>query len=470
MNLQPYHSFEYGGHFCVLNVERMLAGVVGEPTAVALAARRAERGAPISPEIAEELSRLALVADGTAPRHSGARRAGIDPVDERPIDTMALFVTQTCNLRCAYCYGVGGEYGQAGQMSEPTATRAVDWLIEQADGSGPLGIFFFGGEPLLNFPLVVQVVEYAEQRARDRGLQFRFVMATNGTVLDEEKLAFLKEHEVYVRVGFDGPADVQNANRPFRNGRGSFETVVRNVRRLLAVLPPEHVSGRATLHGDVDPRRVTAAAREVGFPVCVVVEAAPAVLRQQGPERPVTEERASSPMVIHAEAEAQGLLEAIKNRDREWLRQLHARRGVPPLLKLLLRRQKKRLPCKAGRTYVAVAASGEVFPCHRFVGLESHRIGRVQGGKPDRTDYHRDTLQTVDRCVDCWARYFCGGGCKYEHLARTGSMFMPSEATCQRVKHTAEMAIYLYCQLNHADVDYLVQEKLVPRRHWLWGL
>jgi len=138
---------------------------------------------------------------------------------------MVLVLAQTCNMRCVYCLGGGGEYGRPGMMSEETALAAVDWLFESSLDAKRVQVSFAGGEPLLAFPLLRRVVAYAKQHAAARGKAVSFALTTNGGLLTDRVVAFLAEEGITPVISFDGSAAVQDGQRPFRNGRGSYRRV-----------------------------------------------------------------------------------------------------------------------------------------------------------------------------------------------------------------------------------------------------
>lgn len=192
MLLKPYHIFAYKGSIYLLNVEEMKAYQIDENTSTALQRISLDSDFALSPEMEEELGRLELVA----PEGQGGKKRAASRPNPAPIRNIALFITQNCNLSCTYCYGDGGGYGSSGHMEPGTARRAVDWLIEQSGEVKKLGISFFGGEPFLNFPLMKEVVAYAQRRAEETGKEFEFGVTTNASLLDEKKITFLKENKV----------------------------------------------------------------------------------------------------------------------------------------------------------------------------------------------------------------------------------------------------------------------------------
>jgi len=362
-------------------------------------------------------------------------------------------------MRCVYCYGSGGEYGQRGFMEEATALRAVDWLIAQSGDEKEIDVCFFGGEPLLNFPLIRRVVEYALERGETAGKKFGFIVATNLSVLDDEKIAFLKAHDFDVHASFDGPPEVQNANRPFRDGRASYEVVATNARRLLSAMPQENVFCQATICGSTDPQRVVEAIRGVGFPGWLLNPPSPCILESGLGHGDETGD--PTPMLEHVDTEAAEVFAVAKRRDWHAVRALGESGRIGILLSRLASRRRRYHPCGAGRGYVAIAASGDVFVCHRFVGLGNYRLGSVFDGRLDRSAYQGSLVTEGGPCAACWAKYFCAGGCMYENAARNGSVREPSPSTCRLVKHALEAAIRVWCDLDEGDRQYLKYVQLL---------
>jgi len=412
----PYHEFQYDGNRYVLNVEGMAA------------AR----------------------SDGAEAGIKGQTRADVStaPPASATLSSIGLLVSQRCNLDCGYCYGRAGEYGQTAQMPEDTGIRAIDWLAERSGRIREPGIRLFGGEPLLNFPVIRRVVEHAKVR---EGKSFRFLITTNGTLLDDETVAFLAANAIKVVVSLDGPADVQDANRPFRDGRGSYEVVAANVARLLSVVPPHQVFCRATLHGSTDPAHVRKAIRDLGVAHCKVAEAAPSMLGDHAARRD------PAPLMKYWEAEAAQLLHAVRERDAARVVGMNQTSPVAKMLIALASGRRKYFHCGAGRSYLAVSAAGDVFPCHRFVGLTDHRMGSLWDDTLDAAPYSQSLVTTLPECSECWARYLCGGGCIYDHLARSGSIAGPDPVSCRQMRFVAELAVHVHCELDEADRAYAAQ-------------
>ena len=456
MHVNPHHKFEDGYGTCLININKMSARRIDGTTAGLLDRVAADPTAISEPGVEKVLEQLELL-----PVKNDRLKKAVktEPVHVRSI---ALFVTQRCNFRCVYCYGDGGSYGSEGVMSPETAQRAVDWLIEQSEKSKKLGMTFFGGEPLLNFDLIKEVVSYGEKIGRETEKKFAFTISTNGSLLDEEKIAFIKEHKIHVNMGFDGMKSVQDMQRPFKNGKGSYDVMVPKIKQLLAVMPD--AAGRATLLPDADPARVEKAMRDIGFSRVAVEVASPSLFAREK-ETPSSESIFTRMMQME-EAEAGELLTAIKERETEKLKKLL--RGtytfVGKSLDCFINNTRKHFFCSAGRHYLAVSTAGGVYLCHRFVGTEAYRLGSIFDGPLKRDMYQGSPLRVMDKCSDCFAKYVCVGGCGYDNLAVSGSIFTPNEQRCRLARRSVELLASLTCRLDREDKDYLLEKEIIPKK------
>jgi uncharacterized protein len=399
----------------------------------------------------EHLKKLNLVTEDQGP---GNKPASFDE-EPVPVVNMCLFLTQTCNLKCVYCYEEEGKKSTAGNMDEKTAFRAVDWMIGQAGKMKKLHIGFFGGEPFLNFPLMKAVVEYSERKVAEVDKQVSFHTTSNGTVLDDEKIAFIKDHDIDIMVSFDGPREIQDAQRPFANGQGSYDSIMPKIKKLLAAVPKTH--GHSVIVGDTDPRLVKKAMREIGFTEITIMPASPSLFADKAkPERDLRV------LLQEIEQESQTWLNLVKNRDEKALKDLKAKSGLYPALTSLLLNSKRRHACGAGRGLVAVACSGDVYLCHRFVGREQYKLGSVFDQELDRAEYQKSPTTGSGKCTGCFARFYCAGGCKHENAGSCGSISSPPEDICRLKRRELELAAYITGNLDPQDRAFLVKEDIFP--------
>ena len=451
---RPYHLFSYGGSWYVINIEGMLAQAIDPDAADGLAQAAAAHGDPLAPWLAERLAGMELLpAEGEQPKARQSVKK-----DPMPIVNMSLFLTQSCNLQCIYCYGDGGGYGQGGDMTEQTAFQAVDWLLDQAGNIKKLHIGFFGGEPFLNFPLMKKVAYYARERAQSRGKDIAFHTTTNATLFHEETIDFIKEYKLDVMVSFDGTKELQDAQRPYANGEGSYDTVVHNIRTLLAALP--EVPGHSVIVGDTDPKSVKDAMLNIGFREVSVMPASISLFAVgsgvAGAGRDIRQ------LLTELEEEGEAWLRLIRVRDKEALQQLKARSGLYQGIVALLHNRKKYHACGAGLGLAAVAADGDIYLCHRFVGQEKYKLGSVFAPGLSRDEYLVSPVTENDVCSSCFARYYCAGGCKHDNAGSGGSVTTPSADVCTLRRRELELAAAVVSRLDVADRAFLVADDIIP--------
>lgn len=455
MKLKSYHIVKHDDGVCLINTEKMAAVVINENTAALLEFVSKNPGCVITPEATSLLEKLDLIDKND--RKLSRKKASLKAV---PLASIALFVTQECNLRCIYCYGDGGSYGSGGNMTRDTALRSVDWLIEQSEDKKKLSISFFGGEPLLNFNLMKEVVEYALKRGKESSKEFNFCLTTNALLLDDEKITFLKEHKIIPLVSFDGPKELQDTQRPFKNGKGSYDAIMPKIRKLLEVVP-ESVC-RTTIVGNTDPLIVDNFLREIGFDARSLLVASRSLFDKEHDSH--LTDVALAGMLNRTEAEAQELRAGIRARDTDKLNKLKDSGLLTGNLEGFINGQKKLFPCGAGRASVAVSRSGDVYLCHRFVGSEDQKCGDIFSVDLEREIYQTSALQFQDECASCFAKYLCAGGCYHDNLGTTGSIFEPNKDMCVLIRRSAELAATICSQLSEDDKTYLVKEKIIAKK------
>ncbi len=454
MQIKPFHLFEQKGCRCLINIEDMSAQSVDEKTFVLLEKLNVESGTALQSGTAEHLSRLGLITDAGGQTRKEIKK---DPI---PIVNMPLFLTQSCNLNCTYCYGAGGGYGSGGSLDEKTAFQAVDWLIEQSGKQKKIHLGFFGGEPFLNFPMMQSVAEYAVKKVREVNKEINFHTTTNATLLDDEKIAFIDKYDMSVMVSFDGPREIQDAQRPFVDGKGSYDVTVPKIKKLLEICPetPAH----AVITGNTDPKLVKKALQEIGFTKMSIKPASASLFDEKSEE--TKPERDLESVLKVLEQESERWIEHTKNRDSQLLSKLKSKSQLFHGLHSLLNNTKKRFPCGAGMGMVAVSCSGDVYLCHRFVGIDNYKLGNVFKNDLNREKYQKSPVTFVDKCSKCLAKYLCAGGCKHDNIGACDSIFEPPEDMCRLTCRETELAAYIACQLTDEDRTFLAEHEIVPAK------
>lgn len=465
--LREFHLFDYDGNSYLLDVERMATSLV-LPRVAALIRRLAWDSGSLVPESAiTELRRLKLIAgEEEAPVEAAPadKQGQSGKKAEFAVVNIALFLVQECNMRCVYCYGDGGEYAAKGVMSEETAFAAVDWLMENSKNVEKVNISFFGGEPLLNYLLMKKVVFQAKEKAAEKGKQAAFSITTNGSLLTNEIIAFLHEEKIDPLISFDGPPEYQDRLRPFKDGSGSHATVRANVQKLRTVFP--HLTARATICGDTDPFRSKEGMEQAGFTTCILSKASPVLLKTtpDGASPDGLGEQMLERMLAFHRREVDQLLIAI--RERKINKECFP--ALLPTMAAMYSGQKRIYGCGIGKGMAGISVTGDIYPCHRFVGQADMRLGNIAGYHIDGSnDYHRATVKRLPECRYCWARYYCGGGCFYHNKAHTGDMHRPEPRDCKERKAMFEGLIHVYCRLDDGDKEYLqeILKEIEPERH-----
>jgi uncharacterized protein len=375
--------------------------------------------------------------------------AGEDPLEEIPEpepQSISLNVSSACNLACTYCYADRGAFhgAQSATMDFATAHAAIDRLFASAEVTRPVTVGFLGGEPFVNRALIHDTVEYAAYAGRAHGLDVRFAVTTNATLLRPDDLALLRAHPFAVTVSLDGAAAVQNAQRPTLGGKASFETVRSGTEGLLANPGRAQIAARATVTRDnLDLEDAFVSIRALGF-------------REVG----FAPLRSSPSGNALAAADWPHYLDALLRLARSEIRaalngQTIALSNLAIALKQLHRGASAPFPCGAGGGYFSVSAQGRWYACHRAIGAVDYELGDNSG--LDRAK-RRAFLEVrhVDAQADCrlcWARYLCSGGCHQEKAAR-------DKASCDFIRGWLEFCLRAYCDLIDLRPEYFAERRV----------
>ena len=450
--LKTFHIFRHGGETCCLNGDDLTVQVVDASSARLLAGIVHDPGQAESPKARSVLNKLDLL------RVEAAKLP--PPLAPGPVSALTLIITQRCNLRCVYCYGQGGDKSD-GDMPEETAFAAVDWLIKQSGAQSNLTVAFFGGEPLLNFPVMRRTVEYAKLRCAQAGKEISFSLTTNATLLGDEESCWVAREIGSVAVSCDGPRDIHDARRPRQGGGGSFAAVSDGLTKLLGqgFSTGERLLGRAVWSGDDNPRTVRDALAGMGFPGISLGQASPPLHSKK--TGPLPQPRDLSPLEALAEEEAAAVRSRVKAREDNTGRLTPLGTPIALVLQRLLNREPRMFFCGRGRSSLAVSDRGGLYPCHRFVGDKTTKLGDLDTGTKGREVHCASPVVRQRPCVSCFAKYLCGGGCAHDHLGMTGAATVPAPDFCWLMRRQTEIAAALSLELDADDRAWLVKLKIV---------
>jgi uncharacterized protein len=395
-------------------------------------------------------------------RNGQKEYAKSEPLPESfPLQTIVLNVTNQCNLSCQYCYEFGEDKvatpeGKPKFMAWETAKSSVDYLFAESQGRKSVHITFFGGETLMNFPLLKQVVAYARTRAQELKVNIDFSLTTNATLLSPTIIEYLAENAIGVTVSMDGPKEMQDKFRVFSNGRGSYDIIKPKVQNLLAKHRTRPIAARVTMtSGAMDVKKIYQHLKhelgfyEVGF-------------------APVT----TSPDRLYSinEPGMDSVLEQFSALADEYLEfalrgEHHGFSNVSDTLSELHQGVNKSLPCGAGLGMVGVGPSGDIAPCHRFVDSDQHVLGNVTTGidKEKQSDFlTRGNIDTKYDCHECWARPLCAGGCHHEAFVRYGDTGHANLHYCDWIRGWTDKCLQVYGAIaaqNPSFLDHFSERK-----------
>lgn len=351
------------------------------------------------------------------------------------VKALCLHIAHDCNLRCKYCFADTGEYkGHRGLMSAETGKKAIDFVIASSGNRHNIEIDYFGGEPLMNFGVVKEITEYAKEQGKLHDKNFRFTITTNGVLLNEEVEKYINENMSNVVLSIDGTKETNDRVRYKVDGSGTYDSIVPKFKRIAESRNQDNYYVRGTFTAyNVDFAKDVIHLADLGFKQTSVEP----VVAPYSEEYALREEHI--PQVF---AEYEKLAEEYVKRwkDGNWFNFFHFMVDLdqgPCAIKRLS-------GCGAGHEYLAVAANGDIYPCHQFVGNEDFLMGNVAEGtiKEDiKTYFEKSNIYTKEKCKNCFAKFYCSGGCSANAWNFNGDINKPYELACEFEKKRVECAI-----------------------------
>ena len=358
-------------------------------------------------------------------------------VVESPIKAMCLHIAHDCNLRCKYCFASTGDFGTGRKlMPFSVGKQAIDFLLEKSVGRENLEVDFFGGEPLMNFDVVKQIVEYARSKEEEYGKHFKFTITTNGMLLDDDNIDYINKEMSNVVLSIDGRKEVNDRMRVRVDGSGSYDRIIERYKKLVEKRGDKeyYVRGTYTKY-NLDFTEDVMHLYEEGFDQISVEP----VMEDPSVEYAITEDDLDK---IYAEYDK--LVDKISEikKQGKFINFFHFMIDLdqgPCVVKRLR-------GCGSGNEYVSITPDGDIYPCHQFVGHEEYKMGNLEEGtfnEDIKKEFAGCHVYSKPSCQECWARFYCSGGCNANNYIYNGDIHKSHELSCKIMRKRLESAILM---------------------------
>lgn len=378
----------------------------------------------------------------------------IDVVKQRKtvVKALCLHIAHDCNLACKYCFAEEGEYhGRRALMSYEVGKKALDFLIANSGTRRNLEVDFFGGEPLMNWQVVKDLVAYGREQEKLHDKHFRFTLTTNGVLLNDEVQEFVNKEMDNVVISLDGRKEVNDQMRPFRNGKGSYDLVLPKFEKLAESRNQEKYYVRGTFtKNNKDFSNDVLHLADLGFkqisvePVVGSDEEDYALQAEDLPEIFAEYDKLAAEMVNRYHTD----------KDFNFFHFMLDLTGGPCVAKRLS-------GCGSGTEYLAVTPWGDLYPCHQFVGEEKYLMGNVDDGitRPDiREEFKECNVYSKEKCRNCFAKFYCSGGCAANSYKFHGSINDAYDVSCELERKRVECAIMIKAAQAEKDEERANEE------------
>ena len=354
-----------------------------------------------------------------------------------PVKAMCLHISHDCNLRCEYCFASTGDFGHGRKLMDfETGKLAIDFLIKNSGDRKNLELDFFGGEPLMNFDVVRQIVEYARSREKEFDKNFRFTITTNGLLLDDSKIEFINKEMSNVVLSIDGRKEVNDKVRKRVDGSGCYDKIIESFKKLVDNRGDKdyYVRGTFTKY-NLDFSEDVIHLFEAGFDQISVEP----VIGEA--EKPYAIIESDLPRVFSEYENLAKKMSFINEKEKKcnfFHFMLDLDQG-PCAIKRLR-------GCGCGNEYVAITPDGDIYPCHQFVGNEEFKMGSLFDStfNLEMKDYFAKThIYSKPECNKCWAKFYCSGGCNANNYTYAGDVHNVHKLSCELQKKRLECAIML---------------------------
>ena len=357
------------------------------------------------------------------------------------VKALCLHIAHDCNLACQYCFAEEGEYhGKRELMSYEVGKKALDFLVANSGSRRNLEVDFFGGEPLMNFQVVKDLVAYGRSLEKKYDKQFRFTLTTNGVLLNDDIMEFANREMGNVVLSIDGRPEVHNRMRPFRSGDGSYDLIVPKFQKFADSRHQEKYYVRGTFtRNNLDFSKDVLHLADLGFKQISVEP----VVAQETDDYAIREEDLSQLCEEYENLALEMVRRSGTDEDFNFFHFMIDLEGGPCVAKRLS-------GCGSGTEYLAVTPTGDLYPCHQFVGNPDFLMGNVDDGVVNtrlRDEFKSCNVYAKEKCRECFARFYCSGGCAANSYNFHGDIHNAYDVGCALQKKRVECAIMIKAAL-----------------------
>lgn len=354
------------------------------------------------------------------------------------VKALCLNIAHDCNLKCKYCFAEEGEYhGKRSMMSSEVGKKAIDFVIKSSGPRKNIEVDLFGGEPLMNFKTIKEIVDYARSIEKKHNKNIRFTMTTNATLLTDEIMDYIDRNMGNIVLSIDGRKEVNDNIRLRYDGSGTYDAIMPKIKKMVEKRDKSkqyYVRGTFTrdnldFYEDI-MLMANEGFKEISNEPVVLEEGHPLALRKE--DLPIIFEQYDklTEEMIRREKEGNGF------KFYHFAMDLN---GGPCVYKRVA-------GCGAGYEYVAVTPEGDIYPCHQFVGKEEFKLGDVENGlnnKELEIQFKNANIYNKPKCESCWAKFYCSGGCQANNYNFNKDIHIPYDIGCEMLKKRVECAIAL---------------------------
>lgn len=364
-------------------------------------------------------------------------------VNRKPVvKALCLHVAHDCNIRCKYCFASQGDFkGTRTLMSEEVGKKALDMLIKNSGSRRNLEVDFFGGEPLMNFDVVKRLVEYGRSKEEKYNKKFRFTITTNGVLLNDDNMKYINDNMDNVVLSIDGRKDVNDKMRPTITGDGTYDIIMPKYKKFVSMRGKKNYYIRGTFtRENLDFSQDVLHFADMGFKQTSVE---PVVDN----EKNIYAIKEEDLPIIYKEYEKLAKEYVTRAKSGNFFNFFHFMIDLnqgPCVIKRLS-------GCGAASEYIAVTPEGDIYPCHQFVGNEKFKMGHVDDKSLDTSmgDMFKEAhVYNKDKCKDCWAKFYCSGGCHANAFNFNDDIYKPYDMGCEMEKKRIECGLAIHAMLS----------------------